>query len=94
MKLFSILLATSLLAEDPKPKEPPKPPVISAELRAKFWKAELDYVQAKAAADAAMVALQASIKSIEDACGANYTIANGADREPVCQEKPKPAEKK
>lgn len=100
-----ILLASLALAADaPKDKPAEKPPAVTPELRAKFWKAEATLAQARAAMQQANDGMTAAQKEETDAvadlrtfCGEKFQPAidsqphaDGAKptMEPVCIEKP------
>ena len=62
-------------------------PSVTTELRAKFWRAQVESTVAQAQAEKTRAALQAIIVAMQKACGDEQLIA-GQDGEPTCQAKP------
>lgn len=95
LSLF-LLASTAVYAQDKKPA--PKPPVLTADQKLEFFKAQAEFTtassQAKDAnqnAAAKQTALQGTIKVITDACGKDFVPNIDAGGYPVCQAKPTPA---
>ena len=87
--------AMLVLGEEPKP-QPKKAPVISDTLKAKFWKANSEQLQANIAAkeaaqkaQLAQVAVQAVVDTLRKECGDNFELAMVGD-DVGCKEKPEP----
>jgi hypothetical protein len=83
----------------------PQAPVISPELRAKYWKTQTDLVAANAQQAQANTAAQAVFTELTAACGSNAALMpyfnqqnpnDPQNRDPICVLKPPPekAEKK
>jgi len=81
------LLAAAAFAQAPVPKESPKPPQISAEVRAKFWRTQAEAIAAAARAERAQEAAKAAQEEMRKACGEKFVVALDADGEPSCQAK-------
>jgi hypothetical protein len=81
--VFSLLMLPFLRADDPAS--------ITDAMRARFWRAQTEYIAASAQAQKAKVALDAAHAELQKACGDRQVIA-GQDGEPTCapkSEKPK-----
>jgi len=103
--VFCFLLASFAFAQNPISASAAKPeiktPVISAELRAAFFKSLSQLKDAQSAVDQAQNALQAKQKALQDsvtaingACGDKFTAQFNKDGDPECVVKPDPAAKK
>jgi hypothetical protein len=82
--IFLILALAPLAAETPKP-EPPKAPQITAEVRAKFWRASAEWAAAQARAQAAKTALESAQTELQKTCGTDADVVAGQDGEPQCK---------
>jgi hypothetical protein len=82
------LLAGSSFAEAPAAKEASKPPQISAETRAKFWRTQAEALAAAARAERAQDAAKAAQEEMRKACGDKFIVALDEAGEPSCQAKP------
>ena len=71
------------LAQD-NPPAPVKP--VSAELRAKFWRARAEVVEAEHRAAQARIANEAAVNELRKACGQDELII-GQNGEPACAPK-------
>lgn len=80
--------AVAFAADSPK-AEPTKPPVISAELRAKLWRAVAENASAQATAEKAKQRLDATLAEVKNACG-EFSLISDKDGEPICGPKPEP----
>lgn len=80
MRLVLLVMAGVLVAADA--------PQISDAQRAKFWRAQAEYVAATVQAQRAKAALDAVQMEMSSACGETYQLAAGQDGEPICQPKP------
>jgi hypothetical protein len=54
------LLAVAAFAQAPAPKESPKPPQLTAEIRARFWRTQAEAIAAAARAERAQEAAKAA----------------------------------
>jgi hypothetical protein len=81
LKHLVIGLTCTLVAAQEVPK------AISSELRAKFWRAQAEYISASAQAQKARATLDAAQAEMSKVCGDQQLIA-GQDGEPTCQPKP------
>jgi len=81
------LLAGAAFAQAPAPTESPKPPQISAEVRAKFWRTQAEAIAAAARAERAQEAAKAVQEEMRKACGERFIVALNAEGEPSCQAK-------
>lgn len=86
--LAAAALAAAAFAQAPAPKESPKPPQITAELRARFWRTQAEAIAAAARAERAQEAAKAAQEEMRKACGDKFVVALDADGEPSCQAKP------
>lgn len=98
--LISLLFLVSTVAFA-QTNPAPKPPVLTADQKLEFFKAQAEYqsAQAKVTEDAAtaqqkQTALQASIKTLTDACGKDFTPSIDPKGYPVCVAKPESEVKK
>lgn len=82
-----VLLGMAALAQQAPPKEAPKPPQISVEQRARFWRAQAEAMAAAARAKQAQDAVKAAQDEMQKACGDNFVLALDAAGEPSCQAK-------
>lgn len=78
--LILALLASTFAAETPNP--------ISPELRAKFWRARSEAIEANGIAQEKAAALKAAQQELVKACG-NQELIAGTDGEPTCKPKDK-----
>ncbi len=78
----ALVIVLAILAQ-----EKASAPTISAELRAKFWRAQADNESAQSRAKAALATVQAVIAELQKTCGERHQVALGQDGEPACQEK-------
>jgi hypothetical protein len=85
--IASTLLAAAAFAQTPAPKEPPKPPQIAAEVRARFWRTQAEAIAAAARAERAQEAAKAAQEEMRKACGEKFVVALDAEGEPSCQAK-------
>ena len=69
------------LAQVPAIPDQPKPPAISAELRAQYWRAQVETMAAQAR-------LKAIVEQMVQACGAQPVST--PEGEPACPPKPAP----
>jgi hypothetical protein len=81
------LLAVAAFAQAPAPKESPKPPQITAEIRARFWRTQAEAIAAAARAERAQEAAKAAQEEMRKACGDKFIVALDAEGEPSCQAK-------
>jgi len=81
------LLAAAAFAQAPAPQESPKPPQITAEMRARFWRTQAENIAAAARAERAQEAARAAQEELRKACGDKFTVALDAEGEPSCQAK-------
>ena len=105
MKLYSLLpliLALPLAAQTPKPTtlpptpptaaaKPVPPPVISDRLRADFFKAQSQMIQANAQAQQKQTEFQSAIAEMQKTCGDTATLQSNPNGDPECVAKPAPA---
>ena len=106
MKLYSLLpliLALPLAAQTPKPTstlpptppsaaaKPVPPPVISDRLRADFFKAQSQMIQANAQAQLRQTEFQSAIAEMQKTCGDTATLNLNQSGDPECVAKPAPA---
>ncbi|MGA2736920.1 MAG: hypothetical protein ABSG65_05650 [Bryobacteraceae bacterium] len=82
------LLAASAFAQTPAAKDSAKPPQITAEIRARFWRTQAEAIAAAARAERAQEAAKAAQEEMRKACGDRFTVALDAAGEPSCQAKP------
>jgi hypothetical protein len=116
MKYLAVVMmaASAVSAQTPavKPAVPPqaklevkpeaKPaPAVPVELKEKFFKAQLEALEAQDAAKLAqdeekakLDLFQATVKKAQEACGSEHQLSLDKERELTCVEKPKPAEPK
>jgi hypothetical protein len=80
-----MLLAAAGSAQAPSPKESPKPPQITAEMRARFWRTQAEAIAAAARAERAQEASKAAQAEMRKACGEQFIVALDAAGEPSCQ---------
>jgi hypothetical protein len=80
-----MLLAAAAFAQAPAAKESPKPPQITAEVRARFWRTQAEAVAAAARAERAQEAAKAAQEEMRKACGEKFVVALDAEGEPSCQ---------
>ncbi|MGC9950384.1 MAG: hypothetical protein ABSF64_28805 [Bryobacteraceae bacterium] len=80
------LLGASAWAQAP-PTEPPQPPRIAAEMRARYWRAQAEAIAAAARARQAQEAAKAAQDEMQKACGDKFLLALDAAGEPACQAK-------
>jgi hypothetical protein len=90
--MYSQLIALTLLAEAAfaqthAPKELPKPPQVTAEMRARFWRTQAESIAAAARAERAQEAAKAAQEELRKACGDKFAVALDAEGEPSCQAK-------
>lgn len=77
-----LLFATMATAQD-KPVQQPKPtPLISAELKARFWKAQTEAYAAQLRLQQAQAKAQAMMEQLTLVCGGQPTMDQDGD--PVC----------
>lgn len=95
--LISLLFLVSTVAF----AQTPKPPVLTTDQKLEFFKAQAEYqaAQAKVTEDAAtaqqkQTVLQASVKTLTDACGKDFQPSIDPKGYPVCVAKPEPEVKK
>jgi hypothetical protein len=81
------LLAVAAFAQAPAPKESPKPPQLTAEIRARFWRTQAEAIAAAARAERAQEAAKAAQEEMRKACGDKFIVALDAEGEPSCQTK-------
>jgi hypothetical protein len=86
--IASILLAAAAFAQAPAGKESPKPPQITAEVRARFWRTQAEAIAAAARAEKAQEAAKAAREEMRKACGEKFVVALDSSGEPACQAKP------
>lgn len=106
MKLYPLLpliLALPLAAQTPKPPstlpptppttvaKPVPPPVISDRLRADFFKAQSQMIQANAQAQQRQTEFQNAVAEMQKTCGDAYTLQLNPNGDPECVAKPAPA---
>jgi hypothetical protein len=82
------LLAAAAFAQGPAAKESNKPPQITAEIRARFWRTQAEAIAAAARAERAQEAAKAAQEDLRKACGDKFVVALDAGGEPSCQAKP------
>jgi|HubBroStandDraft_1064217.scaffolds.fasta_scaffold08122_2 hypothetical protein len=82
-----VLLGAAAFGQAPPPKEPPKPPQIPAEMRARFWRAQAEAIAAAARAKQAQEAAKAAQDEMQKECGDRFAVALDAAGEPSCQAK-------
>jgi hypothetical protein len=80
------LLTAAAFAQAPVPKESPKPPLIAAEIRARFWRTQAEALAAAARAERAQEAAKAAQEEMRKACGEKFIVALDAAGEPSCTE--------
>lgn len=92
--ILALTATSAALAQTHKPVAPVKPPVISYELQAKFFKAQAWLDAAQLALEHAQQAQKekqdgftAAIEEVRKACGENFTAGLSAAGDPVCQPK-------
>jgi len=90
--MYAQLIALTLLAapaftEAAASKESPKPPQITAEMRAKFWRTQAEAIAATARAERAQEAAKAAQEEMRKACGDGFRVALDGQGEPSCQPK-------
>lgn len=90
MKIALVLLVLSIsgaIAEETKPAEV-KPPAVSAEHRASFWRREAEIIRAQQQAATAQTALSAAIAELQKDCGDKFVaVLDSKDGEPTCEAK-------
>lgn len=104
MKIEAIVLlfAIPVLAQTPKPADKTKPPVITDAQKKEFFKAQAGLLQAEEAENQARQIMQqrqsiyaGTVKTLQDACGKDFTLKSGPDGDPYCAVEPsKPEVKK
>jgi hypothetical protein len=85
--IVSTLLAAAAFAQASAPKESLKPPQITAEMRARFWRTQAESVAAAARAERAQEAAKAAQEEMRKACGDKFMVALDTEGEPACQPK-------
>lgn len=90
--LFVLLLSLPLAAQTDKPKAPAPVPAVSDALRAKFFKAQSQMIQANEQAKQQQKQYQAVTAEIQKACGDAYFVQLDETGDPVCIAKPEPKE--
>lgn len=83
--IVPILVGMAAFAQTAPPKEPPQPPQIAAELRARFWRAQAEAIAAATRAKQAQEAAKAAQEDMQKACGDKFALAMDAAGEPSCQ---------
>ena len=88
---FSLVFAFAALAmaaDKPSstPTAKPATPTVSAELRAKYWRAQAEAITAQHRAEQALATYKAAIQSLATVCGAQPV--DGPDGEPACPAAP------
>jgi hypothetical protein len=86
--IASTLVAAAAFAQTAAMKESPKPPQITAEMRARFWRTQAEAVATAARAERAQDASRAAQEEMRKACGDKFIVALDAAGEPTCQAKP------
>ena len=92
--ILILALALPVSAQTAKPKDEPKPPVITDKMRADFFKAQAKMLQDNSAAQQSQTAFQGIVAEIQKTCGDDYTAQVNPNGDPVCVAKPKPEAKK
>lgn len=87
LALLSIFLALPLAAQPRKPAA--KPPAISDALKAQFFKAQSQMIQAEAQVDQKRAAFQQVVQSLNQACGTEFHPQMNPQGDPVCVANPK-----
>jgi hypothetical protein len=64
--------------------ESPKPPVVSDDLRADFFKAQSELLQAQASMQQAQGAMSTVIENLNKVCGDKYQLQLDAAKNPAC----------
>lgn len=90
MKTLTIFLSLAAFAAD---NPPAKPPQITAEQRAKFWRATAESIAAASRAQQARDAVNAAQLDMQKTCGEDSDLVAGADGEPICKTKTKEVKK-
>jgi sensor histidine kinase regulating citrate/malate metabolism len=85
--IASTLLAAAAFAQAPATKEPPTPPRISAEARAKFWRTQAEAIAAATRAERAQEAAKAAQEEMRKTCGDKFVVVLDGEGEPSCQAK-------
>jgi hypothetical protein len=80
--LFSLVFTGMMLGESSASK--PEPQTLSAELRAKFWRAVAEQQSAKAAFERAVENAKATQEALRKACGGSAIVMNESG-EPACE---------
>ncbi|MDR3798006.1 MAG: hypothetical protein P4K93_07625 [Terracidiphilus sp.] len=89
---ITMLLVYSMFGVAEKPKEAAKIPTITAEQRARFWRAQAEAINAAVRARAAQDVLVTVQSDLLKSCG-DWAFIAGEDGEPTCRPKPEPAKK-
>ena len=71
--------------------KPATPPVIPDALRAQFFKAQSQMIQANAQAQQRQTEFQAAIAELQKTCGDKHTLQLNANGDPECVARPTPA---
>ncbi len=80
--LVFLVFAATMLCESPAPK--PEPQTLTAELRAKFWRAIAEQQSTKAAFERAVENAKATQEALRKACGGSAVVMNDSG-EPACE---------
>ena len=81
------LLGLAAFAQAPPPKESAQPPLVPAEMRARFWRTQAESIAAAARAKQAQEAAKAAQEEMQKECGDKFVLAMDAAGEPSCQKR-------